>query len=287
MDIIVTGSTGFLGQNLVEFLSGINECNVIPVAPATGFDFRTDDWCDNLPSADIVVHLAQSKKYKDFPASAEDIYAVNVSSTTKLLEWGRKQQIKSFIFASTGSVYKTDGSRSYKESDICDPQNYYEASKLCAEHLVSQYGPFFPVTILRIFSLYGPRQEGKMVPMIVNKIMNNESLALAQGVGHNFTPLYIDDAVKMIQLIISKGHQINLTSPQVLNIAGKEIISLREVAHIIARELGEKVTIEDINEEVRYLCGDISKFRDLFDFIPKFDFQSGIKETLASRLADN
>ena len=117
MNIVLTGATGFIGSHLRTELAAGNAV-VAPVRQVPQGAGESVTWLRSdlahgerlrasLPgSADAVIHLAQSKGYRNFPDQAADIFDVNVASTLALLEYARKSGAKTFIFASTASIYQ-------------------------------------------------------------------------------------------------------------------------------------------------------------------------------------
>ena len=157
--VILTGSDGFIGNKLKIYLTN-KGFDVYEISRKNGYDLSLRNWTDKIPKESYycVIHLAQSQFYKSFPDGANDMMFVNVDATYELLEWGRKHQIKNFVFASTGNVYKLKNT-DYREEDKLEPNSFYGATKLCAESIVTQYKIFYPVQILRLFGVYGPGQK--------------------------------------------------------------------------------------------------------------------------------
>ena len=82
MKILITGSTGFIGTNLVSFLKNNNSIEILEASRENGFDLSHDGWTKNLPKneIDIVIHLAQSSLYRNFP---EGTSIINIPSSDK------------------------------------------------------------------------------------------------------------------------------------------------------------------------------------------------------------
>ena len=111
---------------------------------------------------DVIIHLAQSSKFRDFPSEAEDIFNVNIKSTAQLLDFARKNNVQKFVYASSGGIYGTNSNRAFNESSpitATDQLGFYLGSKLCGEVLVRNYSTLFDVITLRFFFMYGPKQQ--------------------------------------------------------------------------------------------------------------------------------
>lgn len=238
MKILITGSTGFLGSRLKSHLSdldvlalnrrGDQKHGLGPIDLSQAPDLH------DLPKVDVVVHLAQSRRYREFPQGIEDMIGVNVDATVKLLEYARACGVKQFIFASTGSVYSPENQVLY-ENQMLRPSTAYPASKFAAEVLMEPYRQFFNIACLRLFFLYGPGQEGMLIPNLVNNIRSGSSISLQGENGFLFCPTYIDDVADVFVETIRK--EIDGT----FNVASPEVISLKAVASQIANILGVSV----------------------------------------------
>jgi UDP-glucose 4-epimerase len=101
--ILLTGATGLVGKYFVEH----TEHDVFSVTRDVA-DLSKSFKPQKFPQKiDIVIHLAQSRHYKHFPAAAHDIFAVNTNATAQLLQYAYRANASQFIYASTGGVYRT------------------------------------------------------------------------------------------------------------------------------------------------------------------------------------
>ena len=99
---------------------------------------------------DTVIHLAQSRHYRQFPERADDIFAVNVKSTFQLLDYARRAGAGRFLHASSGGVFGYSYEK-FVETDPVNPLNFYLSSKYCAELMVGNYRDYFLTIVLRFF----------------------------------------------------------------------------------------------------------------------------------------
>lgn len=276
--ILITGSSGFLGCNLVSRLSHSKKFKLILINRENNFDLSKLGWTNKIPDTpiDIVIHLAQSNKYREFPSGADDMFQVNIAATFELLEWARKNDIKRFIFASTGSVYKNLQEKATENSE-CDPDSFYSKSKYCAEKLIESYSDDFEIIIVRIFGLYGPGQTDNLFSNVIKKIQEGKELTLAGGKGLFLTPVFIDDAVNSFLKFINTI----LPNPKlIVNLAGDDSLSLCDIASFISKVIDKPPNIKTTKKTPQYLCGDNLKYKNIFGDKKFIQFDKGIKKTL-------
>lgn len=267
MKILLTGGTGLIGRNFIKRTNQISDMDVVQIDRSTGFDFTDPRWFSRLPEeeVDVIVHLAQSRNYKEFPEGARDMFSVNVNATFELLEWARQHRVKRFVFTSTGNVYKPSENK-LLETSPRDASSMYAATKIGAESLLSQYVSFFEVVILRLFGVYGPGQNRMLIANMIERVNNSIEITLAGGEGIYLTPIYITDCVE----IINQFCFVALTDDfNIINVAGNEMISLAKIVRIIGEKL-HKVPITRITSEApKYFCGDNGKLKSYYeDFVP-------------------
>ena len=118
MRILLTGSTGFIGTALGrrllieghEIFSVCRPETQVPFGTRVVWDGGNPFGTRDFPhTADAVVHLAQSRSYRRFPADSGEMFAVNVAMTMSLLEWATRSGVKQFCLVSSGAVYEPFG----------------------------------------------------------------------------------------------------------------------------------------------------------------------------------
>lgn len=230
------------------------------------------DYSQLPTSIDAVIHLAQSRFYKQFPERAEDIFDINVGSTFQLLDYARRAGAKRFLFTSTGGIYGS-GLRAFVETDAARPTNFYLSSKHIAEQMVDSYSQFFHTTLFRLFFVYGAGQaEAMLMPSLVRSVLVGKPLILQGGDGILINPVHVSDVVRALELALElDGHQL-------FNLAGAEVLSLREIGNIIGAELGREPVFEVREEEPpSHLIADITRMHELL-VEPRVSFREGVKE---------
>jgi len=288
MKILISGGSGLLGHAVIQQLSkshqlfiltqksypnflNIKNINYIHADLATKFDFSC------FPSdIEIILHLAQSPLYKDFPNSAENIFDINIKSTQRLLEYGLKCRIKHFIYTSSGSVYEPYINLS--EKDYLDPKSYYANSKLIAERLVKSYESFFDTSIFRLFFLYGPHPEAKqtLINAMIQKIQNQEAITLeGNEAGMVFTPTLTLDVANFLEIFI------NSNKSGLYNIANPNNVSLLDIVQTIAIRLNLEPHLRFLHDKKPIkIIPQLEKMKRDFPELQFHNFEKGLSYIL-------
>lgn len=288
--ILVTGATGLLGGSIVQKIDDRHDLYLVvrnqkehqeilgnhhSVIEA---DITDPHFISSLPKKiDSILHLVQSEHYREFPEKAEDIFSVNTLSTLQLLEYARKAQVGTFVLASSGIVYgKAKNDQNFREEDPVvfedSKLGFYHTSKLCAEAIAKNYTEFMNIVVARLFFAYGPRQSQTMlIPRLVDSIKNQKSISLSGENGIVINPIYVEDAAESFIKAAS------LEEGGIINIAGNQQLSLREICKIIAQEVGEEPLFQlDPSDGLQVFCGDITKMKKKL-ITPSTPFREGIK----------
>jgi nucleoside-diphosphate-sugar epimerase len=229
----------------------------------------------SLPNdLDTIIHLAQSESYRCFPEGAADIFDVNLHGTFKLLEYARKIGIRSFVFASTGSVYGYASHR-FNETHPANPTNFYNSSKYAAEMLVSSYNDFFRTVVLRFFSVYGPGQKGMLIATLVRKVLNRETIVVEGKPGLRINPIYIEDALRVFEPVL------HLREAGVFNVAGDDCVTITELVKLMQRLSGRRVPIRHTESNLRMdLMGDNTRMKKVLGVHPKVSLCEGLSRII-------
>ena len=275
MKVVVTGATGLIGSRLIATLQTTHEVHAVAKRPPVAsphakvswlsIDLTSPSFPELLPaSADVAVHLAQSPHYHDFPQQALDVFDVNVGSTARLLDWGRRAGVQQFILASSGAVASTIG-----------PPSYYAAAKRSAEMLSDCYATVFRVFVPRFFFVYGAGQRpGMLVPRLIDRIRSGDAVPVAPPDGPRMNPIHVSDAVRALTLAIERQVSGGF------DIAGPEVLSVREMAVRIAQRLGTTVRFRgEADQAAADVIGDISAMTTALA-APECSFSQGLAELI-------
>ena len=290
MRLLVTGGTGFVGRRLVEHLSGRHELYAITRRPpppdlaplATWIEQDLHDLTQaSLPDRiDGIVHLAQSKQYRDFPDGAPDMFAVNVASTAAALEYGRRAGARAFVLASTGGLYGHRDHPIREREDEPRPTTYYFRSKRAAELLAEAYTDLFSVVVLRFFFVYGAGQTGMLVPTLIDKVLRGEEIVVDGDPGLHINPIHVDDAVRAFEPALELG------ASGTFNVAGAERLAVGDLVRLIG-ELAERRprVVHAPTEREGDMVADLGRLRDELGVSPGISLADGLREAMATPAA--
>lgn len=239
---LVTGSSGFIGTTLAEQLVAdgrvVRGIDVRPRSCA-GVDARivdlvVDDLVPVLTGVDVVYHLAgrpgvQSSWGPGFADHGRD----NIAATQRLLDAAVQAGVRRVVLASSSSVYGSTRARG--DAGRPRPTSPYGVSKLAAEHLAGVYGQLgLDVVILRLFTVYGPRQRSDMaIHRIIDAALGGPHFDLRGDGRQRRAFTYVDDVVAAARL--AAGHQG--LAGAVLDVGAPDDVSLADVIARVEAEL--------------------------------------------------
>lgn len=291
MKVLVVGSEGFIGSHIVaRFLQKgckVVGCDLLNIKPTYDY-FQISRFTPDYESIfssnefDVCINAAGNGSV---PVSIEKPlldFEANVYDNFRLLEQIRLHQPNcKFVYFSSAAVYGNPLLPINEESKI-QPLSPYGWHKLQGEYVCKEYNQLYgiPTFILRVFSVFGPKLKKQIIWDLYHKFKIHKKVEVF-GTGEESRDfIYIDDLVQALDLILKKGG----SSYGLFNIAtGKEIF-ISHVVELLSRKLGLSNHDYFFNGKVRIgdpqnWQADISKLQSL-GFIPSFDFEVGLNETL-------
>lgn len=264
MKIAITGSTGFIGSNLVKFY---NQHEIIPLK-------REDNIADILfsSSPDLIINCAAEIYNHNF------MYASNVELTKSLLDYIRVSNLTSMVQVGSSSEY---GQVNGASNELCPitPTNLYAATKGMATLMCQAYAHEYnlDVVIVRPYSVYGPGEKShRLFPKLCRSFLINEPMTLAQGV-HDFC--YVDDFISGINHVINSSSR---TAGEIINISnGVESTNLQvlSIFQNLTNRNGNVTIDEKFVTYPRWLC-DNTKICQKYKWTPTYNLETGIKKML-------
>ncbi|MHA7774504.1 NAD-dependent 4,6-dehydratase LegB [Roseibium sp. M-1] len=310
--VLVTGADGFIGSHLVEALVRMG-AEVKAFSLYNSFD--TWGWLDHVTpdvhrqfevfsgdirdpngvadavnGADVVLHLASLIAIPYSYHSPDTYVDVNIKGTLNVLQAARRFGVERVVHTSTSEVYGTAQFVPITEEHPLVGQSPYSASKIGADQIALSFWRSFgtPVTVIRPFNTYGPRQSTRaVIPTIITQIAKgNRTIQLG-----NLTPTrdfsFVTDTANGF---VSMGEGENVLG-EVVNFGSGFEVSIRETAEIIADAMGAEIELVSENErlrpdlsEVERLWASTDKAQRLLNWTPSHGgrdgFVKGIEKTV-------
>lgn len=246
MRLLLTGASGFLGQALLRrVVAAGGEVTALGRRAPAGARLVAADLArpETLRAAlaalagerfDALVHLAVSRRHRDFPEAALDMFHVNASAAAELLDFARRAGVGRAVFGSTGTVYGAAEAPS-PESRFVPPGSYFAASKLFADALCGLYRGLLPVAVLRLYAPYGPGLEDRMLADLAARVREGRPLELpAAGPGLAFAATWVEDAVAAIEAALAEGWN------ETVNVAAPEVWTIESAGRLLGELLGRE-----------------------------------------------
>lgn len=308
--VLVTGAAGFIGSHLTERLlelgyrvvgldnfddfysPAVKRENIRNLEKEKAFSLVTGDIRDTRLVASIfsenrinlVAHLAARAGVRPSIQQPVLYQDINVRGTINLLEASRKHGVSRFVFASSSSVYGLNTRVPFSEDDKVDcPTSPYAASKAAAELFCRTYSYLYglPVTALRLFTVYGPRQRPEMAIHLFTRMIETGQEIRMFGDGtsaRDYT--YIGDIIEGIVRVL----EYSLPGFEIFNLGNSRPVSLRRLVRIIEKALKKKARVINLPAQpgdVPITYADISKARKYLGYEPQVSIEEGIERFIA------
>ncbi|MEZ4658532.1 MAG: NAD-dependent epimerase/dehydratase family protein [Caldilineaceae bacterium] len=309
--IVVTGAAGFVGSHLSERLIAdghqvvgldafipyyprpLKEQNLAQLRQQPNFtfhevDFRRDELTPLFEGADAVFHLAAQAGLLRSWSEFDSYMTCNVQATQRLLDavTARPNQRPHFINISTSSVYGRFATG--PEDSPKEPVSPYGITKLAAEQLCWAYAAKdnLPITVCRLFSVYGPRQRPDMgYNIFIRALLNGETITFFGDGEDSRSNTYIADCVQGLVLAMQ---QPDKSVGQAFNIGGGEEVTVNRVLAILEELSGKKAVTKAgpkrPGDQTRTLA-DVAKARDLLGYDPTIGIVEGLRAQLAWQMS--
>jgi len=291
MRIIVSGANGVVGQALLRHMAASGQEVVALVRSASAsaelagsgvelveLDLASFSSTSCLPArADAVVHLAQGRRYREFPTAANEVFQINTAATVRLAEYAVGAGVTNFIYASTGTVYEKQA-RPVAESDPTQSADFYSATKLSAEKLLGPFAGLMHVFMPRLFYVYGPAQQNMLVSNLAATIQEGRTITLQGPTGIDIAPVYSGDVAAVLATALKEDWA------GVWNVGGNKVVSLRELASHIGRAIGHEPVLEQVADQTPpSLLPDLAKLGGRFDLDSFLPLEAGLAQMFSGR----
>ncbi len=306
--ILVTGSEGFIGSHLVERLVAMG-CDVRAFVLYNSFndwgwlDTFSDDLLKKIEiftgdirdgrrveaamnGIDVVFHLAALISIPFSYESPASFVETNINGTLNVLQAAEKLKTKRVLVTSTSEVYGTARYVPIDEAHPMSGQSPYSASKIGADRLAEAFYTSYdlPVTIVRPFNTYGPRQSARaIIPTIITRLLSGEKEITLGNLKPTRDMVYVGDTVGgFIGLAESEkvfGEEVNIATGGEVSI-GDLAKAIIDIVAPGARIVIDEKRFRPEKSEVYRLCGSNKKIKELTGWEPKYTLEQGLKETV-------
>lgn len=306
MRVLLTGGAGFIGSNLAEALlkrnieltildnfndfydPAIKERNIADVRKVGEFSLWRNDlldmetlrklFSDRRP--EIIIHLAA---YAGVRPSLENppLYdRVNVTGTAHLLDLARDFDVQNFIFGSTSSVYGVNSKVPFSEDDPLNKLiSPYSVTKRAAELLcyTYHYNYQLPVTCLRFFTVYGPRQRPEMaIHKFTRMIAEGRPIPVYHQGESERDYTYVADIVQGVMAAFDRRFDY-----EIFNLGNSRTVPLTNLIQLIEKQLGQEADIKLMPAQagdVPITYADISKAKQHLGYQPSTPIEEGVRK---------
>lgn len=305
--VLITGAGGFIGSHLVEALArkaakvkalvrynskrNCGNLDFLDKKTKNEIDIYFGDIRESgllvkiMKEVDIVFNLAALVGIPYSYINPHEVVMVNTIGTLNLLAAAREACVKKFIQTSTSEVYGSPERVPIKEADSLRPQSPYSASKIGSDAVALSFFYTFdlPVSIIRPFNAYGPRQSARaVISTIISQAISGNTIKLGSvKPRRDFT--FVKDTVDGFIRIAESDKSIG----EVINIGSGKDVSVTELVALVGRILGKKLRVVTDSQRIRpkmsevtRLIADNSKARKLLKWSPKFSLERGLRLTI-------
>jgi NAD dependent epimerase/dehydratase len=306
--VLVTGADGFIGSHLVEHLL---EEGYDVKAFVLYNSFNSYGWLDTLPKEklkqieifsgdvrdpngarvamqgiDTVYHLAALIAIPYSYHSPDNYVDVNIKGTLNILQAARVLNTQRVIVTSTSEVYGTAQYVPIDEKHPFQGQSPYSATKIGADRIAESFYRSFnmPVTIVRPFNTFGPRQSARaVIPTIITQLLNGEKQIKLGDITPTRDLLFVKDTVKGFSAIANSKNTIG----EEINIATQSEITVGDLAQKIidqinpeAKIITDEQRLRPEKSEVMRLFGSNQKLIQLTGWEQTYSLEEGLKQTI-------
>lgn len=312
MKILVTGADGFIGSHLTEALvrAGHEVCAFVFYN-----SFNSWGWLDHcgedvrgkfevfagdirdpngvrtaMKGCDAVLHLAALIAIPYSYHSPDTYIDTNIKGTLNIVQAARDLGVAKVVHTSTSEVYGTAKFVPITEDHPLQGQSPYSASKIGADQIAMSFFTSFgtPVTLVRPFNTYGPRQSARaVIPTIITQIANGKRQIKLGAVRPTRDFNYVTDTVAGFMAALNAAQGVG----EVVNLGSNFEISIGDTAHLIAEIMGaeveiltDQVRLRPESSEVERLWADNGKAYKLFGWKPAYGGRDGFKRGLVETI---
>ncbi len=306
--VLITGADGFIGSHLTEelikngydvrafvYYNSFNSygwLDTINKERKNKIEFFSGDIRDPngvreaMKGVDIVFHLAALIAIPFSYHSPDSYIDTNVKGTLNIIQAAKDNKVKRVLVTSTSEVYGTAQFVPITELHPKQPQSPYSASKIGADAIADSFYRSFelPLTIVRPFNTFGPRQSARaVIPTIISQLLKGAEEIKLGDIIPTRDLLYVKDTVdgflKIAQCDDLIGHEVNIATQSEISV-GDLAQKLINIINPNAKIITDSVRLRPEKSEVFRLFGSNEKLKYYTDWIQNFTLDEGLKETI-------
>jgi len=307
--ILITGSSGLIGINILSLLQNLRKQLNIKIycwslSPISSYFNEIFDGCmiinsdlsdnhtkipnDLIGAFDFIFHCAGYGQPQKFIENK--ISTININTQSIILLFSLLKSNGSFLYCSSSEIYSGLDIEKISEKDIGTtspdhPRACYIESKRCGEAICNIFADSNPeqnIKIARISTVYGPGaklNDTRVLNSLIQKALNNKRIEMLDSGSSTRTFCYTDDAIEMLLTILLHGKQ------RTYNITGIDILTIKEVASIIAKTTSSELIIPTSNNGLignpKTVIPTIDRYISEFGNKSFMSFESGIENTIS------
>ena len=307
-NVLITGADGFIGSHLTELLI---QCGYKVRAFVYYNSFNSNGWLDTLSvetkrkieifsgdirdpngireamiGIDIVFHLAALIAIPFSYHSPDSYIDTNVKGTLNVLQAARDTNVKRILITSTSEVYGTAQYVPITEIHPKQPQSPYSASKIGADAIADSFFRSFdlPITIVRPFNTFGPRQSARaVIPTIITQLLNGADEIKLGDISPTRDLLFVKDTVngflKIAECNELIGHEVNIATQSEISV-GDLANQIIKIINPNAKIITDSIRLRPEKSEVFRLFGSNEKLISYTNWKQEYSLEKGLKETI-------
>jgi len=261
LNILITGSSGFIGRSLTTELSKDNIIFTVSKNPSQNLNVSknfTGDLSDRetlfsiKENIDVIYHFGSISSIAAFKGHEAELFASETKAFINVLEFAKERGVGTVIYPSTASVYRKD---KVTGAIMVDPTNIYGVLKLTEEHLAALYSKELKTIGLRIFMVYGPGEESKgerasPISKFINDVVNGRSPIIYGDGNQTRDAIYIEDLTEILKKLL---HPPSI--PSVVDICSGAEITFNQIISLIEKVTGVPVHPTYVPKPSSYIEG--------------------------------
>ncbi len=294
MPVLIVGSTGFVGRNIINALKKEDIDFVASDITDSVFDkdveyikldiTNREDVFNVFKDYDIdyVFHLAAHPLSASINEPTKNAI-VNIIGSLNLMDASKEFGVKKFVFSSASSIVGEVVKNPVSEDHPCKPKTPYAVAKLSVEHYLRVYQELYGLNyvIFRFFNVYGPYQypnSGALIPVVMDRIIKGQEVYIYGDGSTARDFIYVGDLADFYVETIKRRDIKN----EVFNMGTGKLTTVKEVIELIAKVVGKepKIVYKPRKPgEITNFSANVTRLEKFFGKVPKTTLEEGLRKT--------